>query len=195
MPKASRWVLSVRRAKIADGMAWMLLVAAQSGPPPVAGSDWRDYVAVAELVVTIVGFALTAVAIWRTRQAVQNVRRSLINNQVLILMPFLERIEWDLQRAVDDLDWAMTVHQLQTWRWQAGHVSGLVQAIPNIPSGFMSALRKSVALAAVARTGLAKTDLLDKGTKQVRTAIADVTNQIGEVTAHLSIQVYGGGGS
>jgi hypothetical protein len=87
--------------------------------------------------------------------AIDRTQRQLRANQMLVLIPQLRWLAQELDTAIAAGDSAMTRRHLDGWRWQAGHVSGLLLDA-KAERRILRALQESVALATEATNSLLK---------------------------------------
>jgi hypothetical protein len=148
----------------------------------------------AGLMLTIAGFAVTLWQLRRTKNAADAARRAaqfaesrFANNHLLVLLPQLERIESDLQSAVQADNPDIVMHHLTAWRWQAGQLHALLAKGKTPDPDFMKALLQSVTLAADAKRAILESSgPVLKATRRVRDGIAVVTNSLGQLAIELS---------
>jgi hypothetical protein len=140
----------------------------------------------------LAGFGFTIWQIVKTRTAAESAldaarsaQHSIVRNSLLMLIPQLQRVEEELERAVRTQSEDSVVTWLSSWRWQAGQVRGfLAEASPHNKQ-VLSALQSSIAMAAQVKSAIIDGPLEDLPiiTKAARDAIADVTNELGALAA------------
>ncbi|MFI7447896.1 hypothetical protein ACIBQX_10400 [Nonomuraea sp. NPDC049714] len=150
----------------------------------------------------LLGFSFTLWQLLKTRRAAEAARdaaraaqQSIARNSLLMLIPQLQRIEEELDRAVHVSSLELTMAWLTSWRWQAGQVRGYLSVVSVTDKKVMKVLQSSVMKASVA-----KTDLIDGAegldlvlaTKTAREAIAAVTNELGVLAAMQGAQAEEG---
>lgn len=162
-------------------MTWVAAV--DQAPPELTWVDW----------VGVVGFALTLIGLGLTfRQArgaksaaeaaqagVERTQRHLRANQLLVLVPQLRWISSELDAAIELDDAAAVRRQLDSWRWQAGHVHGVLLAGKDVDGKLLRTLQTSTGLATTANSALlqGKRPVLDACGK-ARETISLVCNQL-----------------
>src|SRR6266571_3879160 len=137
----------------------------------------------------MIGFGITFWQLSKTRRAAELARDAarlaqsdISRGSLLILIPQLQRVEEELERAVriDSAD--MVLSWLGNWRWQAGQARGLLAIASPGNRGILKALQSSLAAAAIVRSHLIDSsddDSLAAMTRPARDAITNVTNQLG----------------
>jgi hypothetical protein len=88
--------------------------------------------------------------------AVERTQRQLRANQMLVLIPQLRWISQELDAAIASDSRDLVRRHLDSWRWQAGHVNGLLSEESPSPRKILRSLQDSVALATEATTTLLK---------------------------------------
>jgi hypothetical protein len=152
----------------------------------------QDTAAYTAIPLALAGFGITFWQIARTRRvaeaardAARSTQSDIIRSSLLILIPQLQRVEEELDRAIqigsDDL--AMTC--LANWRWQAGQVRGYLSRTSKGNRQIISSLQSSIAMAAQVKSAIIDSSAADLAdiTKSARDAIADVTNELGMLAA------------
>jgi hypothetical protein len=124
--------------------------------------SWVAWFEVAGGLATITGLYLTwrqakkaKIAAEAASSAMDRTQRQLRANQMLVLIPQLRWLAQELDAAIAADDGAMTRRHLDGWRWQAGHVHGLLLDA-NAERRILRALQESVALATEATSSLLK---------------------------------------
>ncbi|MFC0527228.1 hypothetical protein [Phytohabitans kaempferiae] len=144
----------------------------------------------------VTGFVITYRQLRKTRtaadaarDAAHNAQASIGRSNLLVLIPQLQRVEEELDRAVRQGVEEVVVSALQGWRWQAGQVRGLLEAGRLGNQSLLTDIQHSVTAAAVAQHNLhGPSKNLVSTTHKVRQAIAKVTNELGAVATVQGIQ-------
>lgn len=116
------------------------------------------------------------------RDAAQSAEQTISRNHLLVLLPQLQRVENDLDFAVEQGDRKLASFLMSNWRWQAGQLRGFLKDDPQNRKT-LKAIQTSITLAASA-----KIDVLDtanpvaKTARPVQDAIAAVTGDLGHLT-------------
>ena len=102
-------------------------------------------------------------------------------------MPQLQRVENDLERAVDGDERVLVRYQLEAWRWQAGQLRGLVGLALHRDHPIIRDLQESVSLASQAKIALSNVARpMNLSTRAVRQSIAAVNDQCATLAAEIS---------
>ncbi len=143
----------------------------------------------------IIGFGITYWQLIKTRNAAQaatqaayNAQRQLARNHIIILLHQLPRAEEELDRAISSGSVESTAAWLNTWRVQAGQLRGLLKDDDGVDPGFSANIQSSIVDAAGAKDKILRRPGpdLSGNTRQARTSIGRVTNEIGELMSHYS---------
>lgn len=123
--------------------------------------------------------------------AVDRTQRQLRANQMLVLIPQLRWVASELDAAIGSDDRAMTRRHLDQWRWQAGHVNGLLKDETPTPRTILKSLQDSVGLATAATSTLLKDDgkPVFECCEQARAAIGEACNQMNVFVGRNASQV------
>jgi hypothetical protein len=160
---------------------------------------WVDWLNVAGFVATIVGFVFALLQISKTRSAAEAAGRSaavtqkqLASNQLLILIPQLRWLSGELDAAIEADDAQLARRHLDSWRWQASHVHGLLIDDHSIQRRLLRGLQESVSLAFGAITSLidGKRPVLE-ACRQARESIGLVCNELSTWVGQQSAQSQG----
>jgi hypothetical protein len=122
---------------------------------------WTDWITVAGLPLALVGLYLT----WRqarkaadsakaAQDAIVATERKIRSNQLMVLIPQLRWTVIELENAIATNDRKGARRQLDSWRWQAGHIRGILTAADPEESKILEGLQQSVSLARVAGSAL-----------------------------------------
>ena len=140
-----------------------------------------------QIVLTVLGFGVTLFQLRRTRAAVAATKQDVMRNQLLILVPQLQRVENDLERAVDGDERVLVRYQLEAWRWQASQLRGLVSSAISREHPIIRDLQESVSLASQAKIALTNTTKpIKAATRALRQSIAAVNDQCATLAAEVS---------
>jgi hypothetical protein len=115
------------------------------------------------------------------RLAVDRTQRQLRANQLLVLVPQLRWISTELEQSINDDDRDLAGRNLHNWRWQAGHVHGILSAADPAEKKLLKTLQDSVGLAFAATTTLLDAEFKDRpvleACMKARESIGNVCNQ------------------
>ncbi|MEU5136289.1 hypothetical protein [Streptomyces californicus] len=148
----------------------------------------------------VVGFGVT---IWQSRKAqsaaeaardaARSAADSISRASLLVLIPQMQRVEEELERAVRDKSTDLALSWLSTWRWQAGQARGFLSSSTADEVEVLTALQASVTAARSAKAKLIETQTVDivVATKQALSAIGKVTGELGALAASYGIQMGG----
>ncbi|WP_141725409.1 hypothetical protein [Micromonospora pallida] len=155
---------------------------------------------VSAIPVAATGFGLTLWQLRKTRKAAEAARdaaktaqAAISRSNVLVLIPQLQRTEEELERAVLAKSKPLIRSHLQSWRWQAGQMRGLLKFGGLAGDDLLTDIQISVSGAseiASELVGSIDVDLAEL-TKPVREAIARVTNELSAVASMQGIQAGG----
>lgn len=116
-----------------------------------------DWVTVAALPLSLVGLSVTW---WQARNAarsaeaansaVRETEQKIRVNQLMVLIPQLRWTVADLETAISNDDAAMVRRQLESWRWQAGNIHGMLSAADPAETRVLKILQQSVGLSRTA---------------------------------------------
>jgi hypothetical protein len=157
---------------------------------------WVEWLSVATVPLTIIGFYITLRQLAKTKsaaeaatKAVGTTQRQLAANQLLVLVPQLKWLATELDVAIQSEDASLTRRHLDSWRWQASHINGLLTQSDSISRRRAREVQDSIALATTASTTLLekKEPVLDS-CKQAREAIGKVCNELSTWIGQQSLQ-------
>jgi len=148
----------------------------------MAVSDW---IGIAGLLVSIVGFWLAIVQLRRTAKATKatadNIKQTLHRmniNHMLVLLPQLRLIENDLDQAAEDEDRRLAQRTLISYAHTASQVASLLQGSETTSDvELIQKLRSSAR-----KASQAKAQLVSSSRVSVKAAIKDVLGEVGDVT-------------
>ena len=187
---AGGWLAPVALVHVSSGSA--------STPPP--GVYWyvEHATNIATIPLAVAGFGFTLWQIRKARNAAEAARdasreaqRGIGRSTLLLLVPQLQRTEEELERAIGNKQQDLVVSWLTIWRWQAGQLRGLLKVAAPTERDIMKAIQKSMVASAELKTDLVgiKSNDLAVATKEVRIAIAAVTNGLGELSMVQGLQI------
>ncbi|WP_344398321.1 hypothetical protein [Actinomadura alba] len=148
----------------------------------------------------LIGFGVTFWQLSKTKKAAESARDAakiaqgeMSRASLLTLIPQLQRVEEELERAVRLNSSELVISWLANWRWQAGQVRGLLMVISPNDKKTLKAIQASVAAAALVKSSLIDDPDLDlsASTKPARDAMSIVTNEIGALATTHQIQTGG----
>jgi hypothetical protein len=107
---------------------------------------------------------------------------------ILVLLPQLQRVEEQIDQAVDKGSVDLVMAWANTWRWQASQLSGHLKIVTSEDGKLPQLLQSSVLTAAAAKKTLVGNDLADlhRATKRMRDAISAVTSELGALAVHYA---------
>ena len=166
---------------------------------------WVEVVGLLGVVATLVGLYLT----WRQAKdarvqataartaadaassAIDRTQRQLRSNQMLVLIPQLRWVAQEMDAAIESGDKGMTRRHLDSWRYQAGHVNGLLLDDSAVTRKVLKAIQDSVALATEATTTLLREDkkTVLESCEQARHAIGHACNLLNVFVGQSASQV------
>ena len=123
------------------------------------------------------------------RESAHNMRRA----SLLVLIPQMQRVEEELEQAVQNAAVGMSISWLSTWRWQAGQARGFLTsaATATVNQQVLSSLQASVTAARSAKAKLIEVPSPDvvAATRQARQAIGRATEELSAIAATYGIQL------
>ncbi|MFE9743629.1 hypothetical protein ACFYOT_01865 [Saccharothrix saharensis] len=156
---------------------------------------------VASIPLATIGFFVAYVQIRKTRKAaeatraaVESARTEMSRAGVLTLLPQLQRIEEQMERAVSSNSVELFLAWSNTWRFQAGELKGHLEMLAPGNEQLPTLIQKSVGLAGYMKTALDDKREVDlrKVTRKTREAVAAVTNELGSLVAVYGAAAIGG---
>ena len=152
---------------------------------------WQDWLGVVGLPLAFLGLWLT----WKqasgaknaaeaTRTAVRRTQTQLRANQLLVLIPQLRWIASELDAAIDEDNQRLARRNLDSWRWQANNIHGMLSAADPAQRKILRALQLSVGQAQSAGAAL-----MGKGTISVLRECSKSRESIAIVCDSLSAWV------
>jgi hypothetical protein len=122
---------------------------------------WVDWITVAGLPLALVGLCVTW---WQARKAANSAKaaqdaivateRKIRSKQLMVLIPQLRWIVSELENAITTNDRKAARRQLESWRWQAVNIQGILTVTDPEEINILETLQESVVLARVAGSAL-----------------------------------------
>lgn len=155
------------------------------------GLTLSDWLGIAGLVVSVVGFA---VAIWQlvrtanasvaTKKAIEATARRMSVNHLLVLLPQLRMIEHDLDAAMADDDRRLAIRALGNFSHTASQVASLLEGEGDaVDAELIAKLRQSAGEAGKAKSAIVT------GRAAVKTVAKSAAEGITDVAAHAAGQI------
>jgi hypothetical protein len=149
-----------------------------------------DWLGIAGLAVSAVGFAVTIWQLVRTaraasaaRQAVERTERRMAINHLLVLLPQFRLLEADLDRAAQENDRALARTALVSYSHFASEVASLLKGQQQVDSAIILELEISAREASVA-----KSSLIDApGSKTTKLLTKDVRDRMSTLSLHIGV--------
>jgi hypothetical protein len=149
-------------------------------------AEWASIVGAAGVFIALGQLVRTKRAVTAATEAIERADKSLAANQVLVLLPQLQKLEPDLDAAVAAEAREAVLRHLAEWRRLATELDGLVRNQPYAEANALNQLRASAVAAATAKSQLLNTDRdLVTGTNAVRREVAEACAYIGTLSGHL----------
>lgn len=151
-----------------------------------------DWLSLAGLIVSVVGFAI---AIWQlfrtanasiaTRKAVERTEKRMALNHLLVLLPQFRLLENDLDFAAQEDDRPLARRSLISYAHFATEVAAILQGQDNVDQSLITELRNSARDAS-----RAKGTLIDApGTNSTRELTKDARDVISNLSVHINTLV------
>jgi hypothetical protein len=150
--------------------------------------DLGDWLGIAGLAVSVVGFVIAIWQLWRTanaaqatKKAIERAEKRMAKNHLLVLLPQFQLIENDLDAAAQNDDLGLARRALVSYAHFAAEVAAILQDQEKVDETLVTDLRTSATQAS-----LAKAVLIDaaKG-KTVRQLTKDVRDRISGLSVHI----------
>ncbi len=166
--------------------------------------SWQDWVGVGGTLLGVAGLVFTFLQAREAKQAAQNAETAanatskaiertqaqLRANLQLVQLPALQRASLELDDAIERRSAGEARGALDRWRFQASHVSGLLQEEAPRPTRVLKAITESVVLASVATELLLTPDsAILESCKQARQAISAACNEVTQLVGRNITQV------
>lgn len=167
--------------------------------------SWVEWFSVIGVLAAVIGVILTwfqargaknnasdaKVAAEAASAAVDRTQRQLRANQMLVLIPQLRWVAGELDAAISSDDRDLTRRHLDSWRWQAGHVNGLLKDETPTPRAILKSLQDSVGLATTATSALLKDNAkpVFECCELARASIGEACNQMNVFVGRNASQV------
>lgn len=149
----------------------------------------------ASIPLATIGFGIAFWQINKTKKAAEAARDAaqesaidVSRSNIVAIISELHRIETEIERAVETRSLPLFFSWSNTWRRQAGRLTGYITFINPDENKITVLLQESIAFAAIVKDQLTTREPNDliRATRNVRAAIANVTNELGALEA-----VYG----
>jgi hypothetical protein len=134
-----------------------VILAATSATPSWYDLGWVDWVSVIGLPLTLLGLFLTwqqarnaSTAAQAAEKAVSRTERQIRASQILVLVPQLRSTVTELETAIEKGSSFFARRQLDSWRWQASNIHGILSQDSTAERRILKNLTRSVGLAAAA---------------------------------------------
>ena|ERR1700722_20269409 len=148
-----------------------------------------DWVGIAGLAVSVVGFSLaiwqlarTAKASEATREAIERTEKRMALNHLLVLLPQFHLLENDLDRAAEDNDRALARRALVSYSHFASEVAAILRGQDQVDQTLITELQSSARDASLAKATLIDAPI-NKNTKQLT---RDVRARISALSVHVA---------
>ncbi len=146
---------------------------------------WVDWITVAGLPLALVGLYLT----WRqarkaansakaVQDAIESTELKIRTKQLMVLIPQLRWIAVELEDAINTQSGAGARKQLDSWRWQAGSIRGILSAADPDEIQILKGLQQSVGLARVAGSALLEGRPVSSACTKARASIVTVCDDL-----------------
>lgn len=149
-------------------------------------AEWASVVGLLGVIATFIQLLRTQGSVKAARAAIDRTEKHLALNQVLVLLPQLQKLEGDLDVAVSAGAREAVIRHLVEWRRLASEVAGLIEAQAYADPTRVDQLQASAVTAAVTKSQLTGTarDIVS-GTKTVRAEIATACEYAGTLSGRL----------
>jgi hypothetical protein len=149
-------------------------------------ANWASVLGIAGLVAALVQLKRTKDAVTAAQEAIERTEARLSINQVLVLLPQMQKLEDDLDAAVHGQSQEAVLRHLGQWRMLAMEVFGLVKGQDYADEAALDQLRASAVSAASAKGQLIGTHKnLVTTTRTVRREIATAAAYAGTLSGTL----------
>jgi hypothetical protein len=146
---------------------------------------WVDWITVAGLPLALVGLYVT----WRqarnaansakaAQAAIESTELRIRIKQLMVLIPQLRWITVELEDAINTKNEVRARKQLDSWRWQAGNIQGILSAADPEEVQILKGLQQSVGLARVAGSALLAGGPVPSVCAKARAAIVTVCDDL-----------------
>jgi len=162
---------------------------------------WAEWLGVLGFLITLGGFGVALRRLRKLRLAAEAARdaslltsREVAAKQVAVLVPQLIWLADELDSSIETNDRTLTRHYLYNWRWQAGHVHGLLPDSGTRGESLKRNLQDSIGLAFTATTALmeGKRPVLDackRARESIGTSLNDLSLWVGQESAHSTERI------
>jgi hypothetical protein len=159
--------------------------------------DLGDWLGIAGLAVSVVGFAIaiwqlvrTANATVATRQAVERTEKRMAINHLLILLPQFRIVEGELDRAAEEDDRQLACRALVSYAHYASEAAAILSGQSNADQSLITELRSSSREASLAKGMIidaAKSKSTKILTKDIRERMAGLSLHVGALSASYQL--------
>jgi hypothetical protein len=164
------------------------------------GLGWVDWITVIGLPLTLLGLYLTwsqarkaTSAAAAARKAVSRTEQQLRANQLLVLVPQLRWTVNELDSAIQGKDSMLVQRELNSWRWQAQNIHGILSGTGSSEKEILTRLQQSVVLAQTAGEKLLLGGMpVADGCRKARRAIAAACDELTAWAGRHSTQAMAG---
>ena len=159
--------------------------------------DLGDWLGVADLGVTVIGFG---VAIWQlvrtanatvaTRQAVERTEKRMAINHLLVLLPQFRIVEGELDRAAEEDDRQLACRALVSYAHYASEAAAILSSQNNADQTLVTELRSSSREASRAKgiiIDAPRTKSTKALTKDIRDRMAGLSLHVGSLSANYQM--------
>ena len=158
--------------------------------------SWIDWFTVGGVLLTILGLVLTwfqaknaADAARAASNAVKKTEQQIRANQLMVLVPQLRYTVTELDSAIESKSSLLARRNLDSWRWQAGSIHGILSGADTTEKRILRSLQQSVGLAATAGGSLLEANTtVAAGCLQARAAMVTACDQLTTWVGRYSTQ-------
>ena len=151
-----------------------------------------DWIGVAGLAVSVIGFVIaiwqlirTARATEATRRAIERTEKRMAINHLLVLLPQFRLIENDLDSAAQDDDRGLARRSLVAYAHFAAEVAAILQNQEKVDQALVTDLRVSATQASQAKAALIDAP----GAKNTRQLTRDIREKLSGLSVHIGTLV------
>lgn len=156
---------------------------------------WFEWAAIVGLAVSVFGLLLTylqakraATAATAASEDATYARKELSTRQALILIPRLRTLALELDDAAASGDPIWVRRRLESWRWESGHLHGLMSRVEPLPTDLLKSIAGANNLAAIAAgrpSGDDEPIEFEKALKKIRETCGQLTLWAGASSAEI----------
>jgi hypothetical protein len=149
-------------------------------------ANWASVLGIAGLIAAFLQVLRTKKAVVAAQEAIERTENHLALNQVLVLLPQIQKLEDDLDAAVNGGSREAVLRHLGQWRMLAMEAYGLIHQQDYADDAHAEQLRQSAISAAAAKSQLVGTQKdLVAATRSVRREIATASEYAGTLSGSL----------